>query len=237
MRAVDIMTTRVITADPEMTVRIAAGTMVFAGISGMPVVDKDNRLIGMVTEGDLMRRDEIGTGKRQSWWLESLASTSDLANKYVKENATKVKDVMTTNVVTVDEACTVAEIAELLDEQRIKRVPVVRDGKLVGVVSRANLIRALVTVVPKEPDLTDGQDAGLRDAVLQAMAGHRWGLPRENVMVKDATVHVWAAATSDEERRAIRVAAETVPGVKEVVMHTEAPSGTPDDEGADRDAL
>jgi CBS domain-containing protein len=224
MRAVDIMTTSVITANPEMTVRIAAGTMVFAGISGMPVIDPDGKLLGIVTEGDLMRREEIGTGKRQSWWLESLASTSDLANMFVKENATKVKDVMSTEVVTITEACPVAEIAELLEGRRIKRVPVVRDGKLVGVVSRANLIRALVTVVPK-PTLTEGDDAGLREAILLAMTGQRWALPRENVIVKDATAHLWAAARSDEERRAIRVAAETVPGVKEVVMHTEPPVG------------
>jgi osmotically-inducible protein OsmY len=113
----------------------------------------------------------------------------------------------------------------LLDARRIKRVPVVRDGKLVGVVSRANLIRALVTVVPKQPAVTDGDDAGLRDAILLAMTGHRWALPRENVIVKDATAHLFAAARSDEEQRAIRVAAETVPGLKEVVMHTEPPTG------------
>lgn len=224
MRAVDIMTTSVITADPEMTVRIAAGTMVFAGISGMPVIDPDGKLVGMVTEGDLMRREEIGTGKRQSWWLESLASTTDLANMYVKENATKVKDVMSTDIVTIAEACPVAEIAELLDARRIKRVPVVRDGKLVGVVSRANLIRALVTVVPKQPAVAEGDDAGLREAILVAMTGHRWALPRERVIVKDAIAHLFAMACSDEEQRAVRVAAETVPGVKEVVMHTEPPA-------------
>ena len=231
MRAVDIMTKSVITANPEMTVRIAAGTMVFAGISGMPVIDADGKLVGMVTEGDLMRREEIGTGKRQSWWLESLASTSDLANMYVKENATKVKDVMSTDVVTITEDCTVAEIAELLEGRRIKRVPVVRDGKLVGVVSRANLIRALVTVVPKRPAPTEGDDAGLREAILLAMTGHRWALPPENVIVKDATAHLWATARSDEEQKAIRVAAECVPGVKEVVMHAGPLGGTLGDAG------
>jgi CBS domain-containing protein len=222
MQAADIMTTSVITAEPEMTVRIAAGTMVFAGVSGMPVIDQEGKLVGMVTEGDLMRRREIGTGKRDSWWLESLASSSDLANMYVKENATKVKDVMSTEVVTITEGCPLVEIAELLDGRRIKRVPVVRDGRLVGVVSRANLIRAIVTVVPKQPSSAEGDDAGLREAILLTMTGHRWALPRENVIVKDATAHLWATARSDEERRAIRVAAETVPGVNEIVMHTES---------------
>ncbi|SAL14258.1 HPP family protein [Caballeronia peredens] len=220
MRASDIMTTRIISASPDMSIRNAAGTMVFAGISGMPVVDESGRLLGMVTEGDLMRRAEIGTGvKQRSWWLELAASTTELAVQYVKEHARQVKDVMSTDIATVTEDCPVADIAELLDRRRIKRVPVMRDGKIVGVVSRANLIRALVTMAPDVPATEESGDNAIREDVLAAMEGHPWALARENVTVENGTVHLWGPVIKAEEGNAIRVAAENVPGVKDVRTH------------------
>jgi CBS domain-containing protein len=220
VRASDIMTTRIITASPDMSIRHAAGMMVFAGISGMPVVDESGRLLGMVTEGDLMRRAEIGTGvKQRSWWLELAASTTELANQYVKEHARKVEDVMTTDVSTVTETCPVADIAELLDRRRIKRVPVMRDGKVVGVVSRANLIRALVTMAPDVSTAAESGDNAIREDVLAAMKDHPWALARENVTVENGTVHLWGPVIPSEEGNAIRVAAENVPSVRDVKTH------------------
>jgi len=224
VRAADIMTTSIVSASPDMSVRQAAGTMVFAGISGMPVIDEEGNLLGIVTEGDLMHRAEIGTGvKQRAWWLELVASTRELASQYVKEHARKVSDVMTTDVATVSETCPVADIAELLERKRIKRVPVLRDGKVVGVVSRANLIRALVTMAPELPVDADITDHSIREAVIAAMSGHPWALARENVIVENGTVHLWMTVTNDDEAKAVRVAAENAPGVKEVVTHVGPP--------------
>jgi CBS domain-containing protein len=224
VRAADIMTTSIVSASPDMSVRQAAGTMVFAGISGMPVIDEEGNLLGIVTEGDLMHRAEIGTGvKQRAWRLELVASTRELASQYVKEHARKVSDVMTTDVATVSETCPVADIAELLERKRIKRVPVLRDGKVVGVVSRANLIRALVTMAPELPVDADITDHSIREAVIAAMSGHPWALARENVIVENGTVHLWMTVTNDDEAKAVRVAAENAPGVKEVVTHVGPP--------------
>ncbi|SAL30065.1 HPP family protein [Caballeronia cordobensis] len=220
MRACDIMTTSIITASPDMTVRHAAGTMVFAGISGMPVVDESGKLLGMITEGDLMHRAEIGTGvKHRAWWLDMVASTSELASQYVKEHAKTVKDLMTTDITTVTETCPVGDIAELLERRRIKRVPVMRDGKVVGIVSRSNLIRALVTMAPEVPATAESGDNAIREDVLAAMEGHPWAMARENVIVENGVVHLWGPVVGAEEGNAIRVAAENTPGVKEVVAH------------------
>lgn len=226
MRACDIMTTSIITASPDMTVRHAAGTMVFAGISGMPVVDESGKLLGMITEGDLMHRAEIGTGvKHRAWWLDMVASTSELASQYVKEHAKTVKDLMTTDITTVTETCPVGEIAELLERRRIKRVPVMRDGKVVGIVSRSNLIRALVTMAPEVPATAESGDNAIREDVLAAMEGHPWAMARENVIVENGVVHLWGPVVGADEGNAIRVAAENTPGVKEVVAHFRAAAG------------
>jgi CBS domain-containing protein len=220
MRASDIMTASVIAASPDMSVRHAAGTMVFAGISGMPVIDDSGRLLGMITEGDLMQRAEIGTGaKPRAWWLEMMASTTELASQYVKEHARKVMDVMTTDVTTVTESCPVGDIAELLERRRIKRVPVMRDGKVVGIVSRSNLIRALVTMAPEVPALAENGDHAIREDVLAAMEGQPWAIARENVIVENGVVHLWGPVVGAEEGNAIRVAAENAPGVIDVIAH------------------
>ena len=231
VRASDIMTTSIISATPDMSVRHAAGTMVFAGISGMPVIDESGRLLGMITEGDLMHRAEIGTGtKQRAWWLEMVASTSDLASQYVREHGKKVRDVMTTDVATVTETCPVADIADLLERRRIKRVPVMRDGKVVGVVSRANLIRALVTMAPEVPVVGESGDHAIRKDVLAAMEGHPWALAPENVIVENGTVHLWGSVVSPEAGNALRVAAENAPGVKDVMTHFGRPP-TPSSQG------
>jgi CBS-domain-containing membrane protein len=133
---------------------------------------------------------------------------------------------MSKDIVTVNEDCTVADVAELLERRRIKRVPVMRDGKVVGVVSRANLLRAIVTLAPGQPDQPapfGGDDARLRAEIVLAMKGQRWAVAPENVIVKDGTVHLWGVIMSEEERQAARVAAENVPGVKKVVLHLEFP--------------
>jgi CBS domain-containing protein len=226
MRAFDVMTTAVAAARPDMTVRDVAQMLADYNISGMPVVDGEGTLVGMITEGDLLRRAEIGTeGKRRAWWLDLLASTQARASEYVKEHARLVRDVMTTDdIVTVSEETPLAEIAELMERRRIKRVPVLKNGKLTGLVSRANLVRALASVGPELDGSVAPDDPALREAVLSAMKGNRWALQRDDVLVTKGVVHLWGVITSEEEGKAIRVAVENVAGVKEVKSHLDYPA-------------
>jgi CBS domain-containing protein len=225
MRAIDVMTSSVIVASPDMSVQAAAKLLDDNRISGMPVVDAAGQVTGMVSEGDLLRRVEIGTGeRRRSWWLELFTSSRELASEYVKEHAHTVKDIMSQPVVSVREDTPLTEIADLLERHHIKRVPVMRDDKLVGIVSRANLIRALASVAP-EKLATLPSDREIREAVLQELSGHRWALPRHGVIVQDGVVHLWGLVQSEDERSAIRAAAEGVPGVKGVADHLHLPIG------------
>ena len=155
MRAIDIMTSEVITVGEEASVQRVAQLLAERGISAVPVVDGENRVIGMVSEGDLLHRTETGTERRRSWWLDMMSSTNKLAGDYIKSHSGKVKDVMTRDVIGVVDTTPVADIAVLLETNRVKRVPVVRDGKLVGVVSRANLVRALAMTVDEQPSGTE----------------------------------------------------------------------------------
>jgi CBS domain-containing protein len=219
MRAIDVMTSSVIVASPDMNVQEAAKLLDDNRISGMPVVDAAGQVIGMVSEGDLLRRTEIGIGeRRRSWWLELFTSTRELASAYVKAHAHTVLDIMHEPVVTVREETSLAEIADLFERNRIKRVPVLRDGKLVGIVSRSNLIRALASVAP-DTQATSSSDQEVREAVLRELCGRRWALPRHGVIVHDGVVHLWGVVHSEDERRAICVAAEGAPGVKGVRGH------------------
>ncbi|BCG04799.1 hypothetical protein PPGU19_093670 (plasmid) [Paraburkholderia sp. PGU19] len=225
MRAMDVMTTSVVFAHPETTVQEAARMLAKQHISGMPVVDDKGELVGMITEGDLLHRAEIGTGVgKRAWWLEFLASTRELASEYVREHSHKVSDLMTTRVVVVAEDTPVAEIAELLERHRIKRVPVVKDGKVTGLVSRANLIRALASIIAEPNEIAAADDQAIRDTIVLALKNTRWSLPRESILVKGGVVHLWGVIRSGEEGKAIRVAAENVSGVKEVNSHLEFPA-------------
>jgi CBS domain-containing protein len=220
MRAMDVMTSEVITVDENASVQSVAKLMANHGISAVPVVDKDNRVIGMVSEGDLLHRAETGTERRRSWWLEMMASTNQLAGEYLKSHSGRVKDVMTRDVISVTDTTPVADIAVLLETNRIKRVPILRDGKLVGIVSRANLVRALAMTVnePASGDETD--DRTIRDKLLAELKVQKWAeVSPANIIVKDGVVHLWSSYFSEQEKRALVVAAETIPGVRGVEDH------------------
>ncbi|MGN6806160.1 MAG: CBS domain-containing protein [Trinickia sp.] len=228
MRALDIMTSSVVTASPEMTTQAAAKLLADKHISGAPVVDAAGHVVGIVSEGDLLRRAEIGTGTaRRSWWLELLAGTRELAAAYVKEHGHVVGDVMNDRVISIEPDMPLKEIADILERNRIKRVPVLDDGKLVGIVSRANLIRALACVAPAGDSLSTRDDTSIRDAIVREMSGMRWALSKKDVIVIDGVAHLWGVIESEEEKRAIRITAEAVPGVKEVVSHLTYPTIIP----------
>lgn len=228
MRALDVMTKRVITVAADTPVREAARIFAENHISGAPVVDDEGRVFGMITEGDLLHRTETGTqARRRSWWLEFFSSTRDLAATYIKENARLVKDVMTTEVISVTEETPVRDIADLMERHRIKRVPVLYEGALVGIVSRANLVKALASVPKESADGSSDSDQLIREVVLRELSGHRWAVPDENVIVHDGIVHLWGLVTSVEQARAMCVAAEKVAGVKGVEDHTDFPMVIP----------
>jgi CBS-domain-containing membrane protein len=215
------MTTKVVTAAPDTSISDLANLLLRHRISAVPVVDGERRILGMVSEGDLLHRAETETEHRHSWWLSLVASTEDNAREYVKSHGLRASDVMTGDVVTVEEDTSLGEIAELLEERRIKRVPVAKDGKLVGLVSRADLVRALASRSKAEPAPPSPEDdQAIRQALLQTLDSE--GLVRTgnvNVIVTDGVVHMWGVVESDEIRAAVRVAAENVPGVRGVESH------------------
>ena len=220
MRAIDVMTSEVISVDADATVPAVARLLAERGISAVPVVDKCNQIIGMVSEGDLLHRAETGTERRRSWWLDMIASTDKLAGDYIKSHSGKVKDVMTRNVLSVTETTSVADIALLLETNRIKRVPVVRDGKLVGIVSRANLVRALAMTIGEPAGSAETDDRAIREKLLAELKAQKWAeVSPANVTVKDGVVHLWSSYLSEQEKRALIVAAENIPGVRRVEDH------------------
>jgi CBS-domain-containing membrane protein len=220
MRAADVMTNEVVTVGEHASVQQAAKLMAEHGISAVPVVDRDKRVVGIVSEGDLLHRTETGTERRRSWWLDMVASTNQLAGEYVKSHSGSVKDVMTRDVISVTEETTVADIAILLEGNRIKRVPVLRDGRLVGIVSRANLVRALAMTINEGPSGAEADDRGIRDRLLAELKAQKWAeVSPANITVKDGVVHLWSSFYSDQEKRALVVAAESIPGVRRVEDH------------------
>ena len=223
MRAMDVMTSEVITVDENASVTAVAKLLAERGISAVPVVDQENRVIGMVSEGDLLHRAETGTERRRSWWLEMFASTNQLAGDYIKSHSGSVKDVMTRDVLSVSDTTPVADIAILLETNRIKRVPVLRNGKLVGIVSRANLVRALAMTINEPLSSDEADDRRIRDRLLAELKAQKWAeVSPANITVKDGVVHLWSSYYSEQEKRALVVAAENIPGVRRVEDHMRA---------------
>ena len=217
MQVRDVMTRNVISVTADETVLEAAGTMLQNRISGLPVVDADGNLIGMVTEGDFLRRGEIGTERRRPKWLEFLVGPGRLAEEYVHASGRKVEAVMTVNPVTVTEYDLLETVVELMERRRIKQLPVLCDGKVVGIVSRANLMHALVSLA-RNAQAPTGDDSAARDRVLAAFGKQPWA-PQINVVVKNGVAELWGTIMDERERRACVVTAENVAGVNEVHDH------------------
>jgi CBS-domain-containing membrane protein len=219
MQARDVMVSPVITAGKTATVREIAKILIEKRISAVPVIDDAGKLVGIVTESDLMRRVEAGTEHPYSWWVHFLAGDATVAADYVKSHAAKIEDVMTSDVVTATPETPLHEIATLLEEHQIRRVPIVdKLGNLVGIVSRANLIQVVASARPKlEMTLPDST---IRQELLTELKKQAWAHTHNlDVTVMNGVVDLWGYAQSDEERKAIRVAAESVAGVVAVNDH------------------
>ena len=217
MKAHDVMTWGTITVEPDASVTRAVRLMLQNKISGLPVVDTNGQLVGMVTEGDFLRRGELGTRRQRPRWLEFLLGPGKLATEYVQSSGQKVSQVMTPEPKTITPETPLEEVVGLMERHRIKRLPVVQDGKLVGIVSRANLLHALASVA-REVKPVAGDDAAIRDRIMAECAKQPWA-SHVNVVVRDGVVELWGVITDDRASDAFKVLAENVPGVKAVRDH------------------
>jgi CBS domain-containing protein len=219
MNASEVMTVGVTTVRPDASVTEAARIMVEHGVSGLPVVDTHGQLVGIVTEGDFLRRAETGTERRRPRWLGFLLGPGRLANEYVHSHARKIQEVMTPDVITVSQNTPLQDVVTVMERHRIKRVPVLGGEKLLGIISRANLVQALARLAeeasPSRPD-----DEAMRTQILNNLKRERW-TPHDalNVIVRNGVAELWGVIFDERERQAIKVVAENVPGIKTVRDH------------------
>ncbi|MFB9264759.1 CBS domain-containing protein [Bradyrhizobium erythrophlei] len=219
MKARDVMVSPVITVVEDATVRDVARLLIDKRISAVPVVDGAGKLVGIVTEADLMHRTEAGTEHSYSWWLSLFLGDRAIAADYVKSHAVQVRDMLTRNVRSADPEAPLYEIADLFEEHHIKRVPIVtKGGELVGILSRANIIQAIASARPQIE--TSLPDATIREKIIHELKQQPWAhMHKLNVTVTNGVVDLWGFFQSEEERRAITIAAEAIPGVNAVNDH------------------
>jgi CBS domain-containing protein len=236
MRVKDVMTPNVICITADEPVLKAARLMLQNRISGLPVLDKEGELIGMVTEGDFLRRGELGTQRRRPKWLEFIVGPGKLAQEYTQSAGRKVEDIMTPDPRTIAEDETLEAVVDMMERHHVKRLPVTRRGRMVGIVSRANLMHALASITRDSLAVPPAGDSVIRERILAAITKQDWA-PHINVIVKNGIAELHGVITDDRERQGLIVAAENVPGVKQVRDHlvwVEPISGmsfpSPDDE-------
>jgi CBS domain-containing protein len=219
MNAGDIMTPKVVSVGPDASILEAMQLMLANRISGLPVIAEGDKLVGIVTEGDFLRRAETGTKRARRRWLEFFMGPGKLADEYVQTHGRKVFQVMTPNPVTITEDTPLDVVVSLLEERRIKRLPVLRSGVVVGIVSRANLLHALASLARAQPSQAR-TDAAIREQIYAELNKQRW-IPKDfiNIVVREGEVELWGTILDERARQAVRVAAENVPGVKHVSDH------------------
>ena len=216
MKAQDVMVRNVLTVGPDTSVADAVAMLVKHDISALPVVNPDGSLIGILSEADLLEREELGAEHHYPWWIESLMPASKLAERFAKAHGKRVSEVMSTNVIFASEDTPASEIAALLETHRIKRVPIINDCKIVGIVSRSNLMQALASCKLAEP--RSKTDRSIRLELLDRLRQQqRWtDFGERNIIVQDGVVHLWGLISSDAERKALAALAEGIPGVVSV---------------------
>ncbi|MER9371103.1 CBS domain-containing protein [Mesorhizobium sp. M0491] len=216
MQADAIMTMPVVGIDPSASIAEAAELMLSKKISGLPVIRSDGMLVGIVSEGDFLRRGELGTQRRRPRWLEFLVSPGKAADEYVHAYGRRIEEVMSQDVVTASPSASLGEVVELMTRHHVKRMPVLDGGKLVGIITRSDLLRALLSVLPdRVPAVID--DEQIRQNIIADLATQKWaGNDLINVTVEDGAVELSGAIFDERERQAAIVVAENVPGVKAV---------------------
>ena len=218
MRAHQIMTRRVITVGTDTPIVEAANTMLQQHVSGLPVVTDTGKLVGIVSEGDFIRRVEIGTQRKRGRWLKFLVGSNKVASDFVHEHGRKVGEIMTLDPCTVTEDAPLEEIVQLMEHNNVKRLPVVRGDQLVGIVTRSNLLQAVAGLARNVPDPT-ADDDHIRDHIISSIEKNDWRPFGLGVIVHDGVVHLRGVIMNEDFRKAAIVAAESVPGVKGVHDH------------------
>ena len=220
MKARDIMSTKVVTVSPTTSVRDIAALMIEKHVSGLPVLNDNGTLVGMISEGDLLRRPEIGTEKHRRRWASFFTGADEQAREFTKSHGLRAGDVMTEQVVHVSEMTSLGDVVGLMEKHNVKRLPVLTDAKLVGIVSRVDLLRALAMRQAEPlPPPAEG-DAAIRAAMNDVLATQAWAMSAMvNVIVSDGVMHLWGVIDSNDQRQALRVAAENIPGVSAVEEH------------------
>jgi len=215
MKAKDVMTSPVISVEPDASIWEAVRIMLQRRISGLPVIDKQGRLVGMVSEGDFLRRAETGTQARRSRWLEFLMGPGRLADEYTRSHGRKVQEIMTPDPVTVAEETPLEEAVRTMEKRRIKRLPLMRGNDVVGILTRANLVHALAGVARELMPTT--ADEAIRARLMTDLAKEPWApVGLIDPIVRNGVVELWGMITEERQRQALITAAENVPGVKAV---------------------
>lgn len=223
MQAKDIMTTPVVSVTPQTRIAEVARLLLERHISAVPVLDKEAGLVGMISEGDFLRRAEGEGHQHGSWWLRLFAGPGDRAADFVKTHGRTAADVMTREVISVAADTPEGDIAHLLETRRIKRVPVVSDGKVIGIVSRADLLHSLAARRKTAAGPVSVTDDEIRKQVLAAFRTSDLVPPYGvSVIVVDAVVQIWGFVEVPAQGNALRVAAENTPGVKGVELNVSA---------------
>jgi CBS domain-containing protein len=217
MLAQDVMTTGIATVPPDTALAAAIEIMLTRHVSGLPVVDGDGRLVGVLTEGDLLRRAETGTEPTRPRWLDFIMGPARLAEDYVRTHSRRVADLMTHDVVTVSPETTLADVVALMESHRIKRLPVLHGGTLVGIVTRTDLLRALADALKRASQPQHATDRQIRDAIVAEFTRQRWApVDRITVHVDEGHVVLEGIIFDNVDRAALTVAAQNVAGVKSV---------------------
>ena len=216
MNAKDIMTPSVVSIAPDASISAAAHLMLQNKFSGLPVIDSSGQLVGIVTEGDFLRRIEIGTERRRRRWTEFFIGPGRLADEYSRSSGRTVSDVMTQDVQTVGLDASLEEIVRMMERHRIKRVPVVEAGRVVGIVTRANLLLALASVAD-EIAPSSAEDNSIREQIFAELKRQTWTpVGTMHVTVRSGVVQLSGLLTDERQRAAVRILAENIPGVRQV---------------------
>jgi CBS domain-containing protein len=219
MKVSDVMTRRAICINPEASIVDAIRLMIANHISGLPVVDREGKLVGMVSEGDFLRRAELATERHRSVWFDAIFGPAESATEFIHSHGLNVEEVMSRNPAFVIEDTSLTEVVHLMETRRVKRLPVLRGSRVVGVVSRANLLRALLSLHRATPTISM-DDASLRDRILSDIEKESWSVGAEvDVTVHDGVADLWGSVTDLKQRDALKVLVETTPGVMRVEDH------------------
>jgi len=220
MRVAEVMTLNPVSISPEASILEAIRVMLQRGFSGLPVVDSSRSLVGIVTEGDLLRRIETGTQRKRPRWIELLVGSGRLASEYVHASGRKVAEVMSRDVHTITEEASLDDVVQLMERHQIKRLPVVRNQSLVGIVTRANLLHALASIVGEAKPAAGKDDASIRKRIYTELENQPWApVNLMDIVVRDGTVHLWGVVLDERQREAIHVVLENTPGVEAIEDH------------------